>query len=90
MDCKKCGACCIAPSITTAMPGMPKGKPAGTRCVNLDDDNLCRLYGRPERPPFCGGWQPDPAVCGSSFEEAMANIARLEKETRTGPLSESR
>jgi hypothetical protein len=63
------------------MPGMPEGKPAGMRCVNLDDHNLCRLFGRPERPAFCRGWQPDPAVCGGSFEEAMANIAGLEKAT---------
>ena len=36
-----CGACCIAPSITSAIPGMPLGKPAGVRCVQLDDDNRC-------------------------------------------------
>ena len=82
MDCRKCGACCIGPSITTAMPGMPQGKPAGTRCVNLDDNNLCRLYGRPDRPAFCRGYRPDPAVCGGGFQEAMANIAILEESTR--------
>ena len=64
------------------MPGMPKGKPAGTRCVNLDDNNLCRLYGRPERPAFCLGYQPDPTVCGGGFQEAMAHIAILEESTR--------
>jgi hypothetical protein len=88
MDCRKCGACCIGPSITTAMPGMPKGKPAGMRCVNLDD-NLCRLYGRLERPAFCGGWQPDPAVCGGGFQEAMANIAILEESTGAVPKTGS-
>ena len=24
-----CGACCIAPSITSPIPGMPDGKPVG-------------------------------------------------------------
>ena len=64
------------------MPGMPEGKLAGMRCIHLDDRNLCRLYGRPERPAFCRGWQPDPAVCGDNFQDAMTNIAILEMSTR--------
>jgi len=39
-----CGACCIAPSISSAIPGMPDGKPAGVRCAQLDEQNLCRLF----------------------------------------------
>ena len=35
-----CGACCIAPSISSPIPGMPNGKPAGVRCVQLDANNL--------------------------------------------------
>ncbi|MGO2368564.1 MAG: YkgJ family cysteine cluster protein, partial [Serratia sp. (in: enterobacteria)] len=32
MDCRAdCGACCIAPSISSPIPGMPNGKPANTR-----------------------------------------------------------
>jgi DNA-binding IclR family transcriptional regulator len=50
-----CGACCIAPSITTPMPGHPEGKPAGERCANLTDDLRCRLWDRPERPACCAG-----------------------------------
>ena len=79
--CKKCGACCIAPSITTPMPNMPRGKPAGVRCANLDDRNLCTLYGRAERPAFCLGWQPSPDFCGESFDQAMNNLAVLERQT---------
>ena len=30
-----CGACCIAPSISSPIPGMPDGKPAGVPCVQL-------------------------------------------------------
>jgi uncharacterized protein len=66
------------------MPGMPKGKPAGMRCIHLDDKNLCRLFGRPDRPAFCRGYRPDPAVCGDGLEQAMANIAALEAQTRNG------
>ena len=36
MECRiGCGACCIAPSISSPIPGMPDGKPAGVRCVQL-------------------------------------------------------
>ena len=38
MICRSgCGACCLAPSISTPIPGMPQGKPAGVRCVQLDE-----------------------------------------------------
>ena len=36
MDCRPgCAACCIAPSISSPIPGMPHGKPAGVRCIQL-------------------------------------------------------
>ncbi len=39
MDCRShCGACCTAPLITSPIPGMPDGKPAGLRCVQLVDE----------------------------------------------------
>ncbi|HEX2642113.1 MAG TPA: YkgJ family cysteine cluster protein, partial [Thermoanaerobaculia bacterium] len=51
MDCRAgCGACCIALSISSPIPGMPDGKPAGVRCVQLTADNLCLIFGLPERP----------------------------------------
>ena len=81
-DCRPgCGACCIAPSITSPIPGMEGGKPAGVRCVQLDDQNRCRLFGRPERPAFCGGLQPSAEMCGSSREQAIAWLAQLEALT---------
>jgi len=73
-----CGACCIAPSITSAIPGMPEGKPAGLRCVQLDDDNLCRLFDDPRRPAVCAGFGFDPELCGSHREQALARTAALE------------
>ncbi len=83
MDCRKCGACCIAPSITTSIPNMPRGKPAGVRCANLNDRNECTLYGKAVRPAFCAGWQPMPEVCGQGFQEAMRRISRWEQATTT-------
>ena len=82
MDCRVgCGACCIAPSISSPIPGMPQGKPAGVRCAQLDADNRCRIFGRPERPAVCGGLQPSPAMCGPSREHAIEWLATLERET---------
>src|ERR1035437_518821 len=49
-----CGACCISPSISSAIPGMPMGKPAGVRCVQLDDENRFQIFGSSERPAVCG------------------------------------
>ena len=83
MDCRPgCGACCIAPSIATAIPGMPHGKPAGLPCVQLDDALGCRLFGRPERPAFCASLQPEPGMCGGSREEALSLLDLLEIATR--------
>ena len=76
-----CGACCTAPSITSPIPGMPDGKPAGVRCVQLQDDNGCAIFGRPERPAFCAGLQPSREMCGESRDYAMQWIAALERAT---------
>ena len=73
----RCGACCIAPSITSPIPGMPDGKPAGVRCVQLLADNGCAIFGQPERPAFCAGLQPARDMCGDSREQAMLWIAAL-------------
>ncbi|WP_290788165.1 YkgJ family cysteine cluster protein [Halomonas sp.] len=76
-----CGACCIAPSISTPIPGMPEGKPAGVRCVQLDDDNLCRLFGDPRRPTVCERFSFDVTLCGERREQALERIAALEIAT---------
>ena len=76
-----CGACCIAPSIHTSMPNMPHGKKAGERCLNLSDDNLCRLFGLSERPDFCGAFQAEDSVCGKTQVEAIQLIGWLERAT---------
>lgn len=83
MDCSaRCGACCIAPSITSPIPGMPHGKPAGVPCVQLDEEFRCRLFGTPERPAFCASLRPGPDLCGRSRDEAFSLIEQLERQTR--------
>ena len=82
MDCRPgCGACCIAPSISSPIPGMPQGKPAGVRCIQLDATNRCLIFGRPERPAVCSSLMPSPAMCSDSAEQAEHYLNRLEKET---------
>lgn len=82
MDCRiGCGACCIAPSITSPIPGMHQGKPAGVRCIQLSSDNRCQLFGEPERPKVCASFKASEDVCGASYLEAMQLIVRLEKAT---------
>ncbi|WP_334190541.1 YkgJ family cysteine cluster protein [Noviherbaspirillum sp.] len=78
-----CGACCIAPSISSAIPGMPDGKPAGVRCVQLDERNRCRIFGKPERPAVCGSLKPSPEMCGERSEHAMHYLAMLDALTAT-------
>lgn len=80
MQCRKgCGACCIAPSISTAIPGMPDGKPAGVRCVQLDDNNACKIFGQLSRPAVCLRFQASEEFCGDSNEFALQCISELEK-----------
>ncbi|UNP29453.1 YkgJ family cysteine cluster protein [Lysobacter gummosus] len=83
MHCRdQCGACCIAPSITSPIPGMPHGKPAGIPCVQLDDELRCRLFGKPERPAFCASLRPSESMCGVTRADAMGMLTALEIATR--------
>jgi uncharacterized protein len=87
MNCRPgCGACCIGLSISSPIPGMPDGKPAGIRCIQLTEDNLCRLFGSPDRPAVCVRLRPNPEMCGASMEEALAFLKKLEAETRPGSV----
>jgi len=60
---------------------MPEGKPAGHRCVQLDSDNRCLLYGSPLRPALCHAFMPEQDLCGDSAEQALELIAVLEIST---------
>lgn len=76
-----CGACCIAPSITSPIPGMPLGKPAGVRCVQLDERDGCKIFGQPGRPPVCGSLMPSREMCGDTRVHAMFFLSELERLT---------
>ncbi|SDV47101.1 hypothetical protein SAMN05216551_102272 [Chitinasiproducens palmae] len=60
---------------------MPDGKPAGVRCVQLDDTMGCLIFGRPERPAFCAGLQPSAEMCGTQREHAIRWLDTLERLT---------
>jgi Fe-S-cluster containining protein len=83
MECRPgCAACCIAPSISSPIPGMPDGKAAGEPCVQLDGAGLCQLFGTPQRPKVCLRFSAGEELCGNSTTEAMQRIATLERLTR--------
>jgi len=83
MECRAGrGACCIALSISSPIPGMPHGKPSGVRCVRLTPDNRCMLFGSPERPRVCVRLRPNEEMCGETAEEALAYLFDLEHATR--------
>ncbi|CSA11911.1 putative proteinase inhibitor [Vibrio cholerae] len=51
------------------------------RCVQLNEDNLCQLFGRPERPKVCHDFKACPVVCGKTNQQALANLTELERLT---------
>lgn len=82
MECRSdCGACCIAPSISSAIPGMPEGKPAGVRCIQLSPDLRCRIFGHPDRPDVCRSLKPEPQMCGPDAQSALHYLLTLERAT---------
>ena len=61
---------------------MPNGKPAGMRCIQLDSQNRCKIFGLPERPAFCASLQPNIEMCHDTREQAMVWLANLERLTK--------
>lgn len=61
---------------------MPEGKPANRRCVQLDENNLCRLFGLPERPAVCVQFSAEPDACGKNADEAMQILLVWEQSTQ--------
>ncbi|MEQ1440579.1 YkgJ family cysteine cluster protein [Fontimonas sp. SYSU GA230001] len=83
MNCRSgCAACCTAPSISSPIPGMPDGKPAGVPCVQLDERLRCRLFGDPRRPAVCARLRPNAEMCGETREQAIAFLTQLETLTQ--------
>ena len=54
------------------------GKPAGVRCLHLDERFACALFNDPRRPLVCSEFKQEPLVCGSNRHEALVLIQRLE------------
>lgn len=78
MNCRAgCAACCVAPSISSPIVGMPKGKPAGVPCVQLDAQQRCLLFGNPLRPAVCRGLQPSIEMCGADEDVAATRTHAL-------------
>ena len=73
-----CGACCIVPSISSPIPGMPNGKPAGVRCIHLTWDLKCAIFNSPDRPRVCDGFKAETLVCGEKREDAFKTLAEME------------
>jgi Fe-S-cluster containining protein len=83
MSCRiGCGACCIAPSISSTLPLHPHGKAAGVRCLHLDAKNTCRLFLSPSRPLICQSFQATLEVCGDTAAEALATLTDWETRTK--------
>jgi Fe-S-cluster containining protein len=83
MECRSnCGACCISPSISSPIPGMPEGKPAGVRCIQLTDTNKCKLFGAPDRPRVCTSLRPSEEMCGCTRSDAIRYLNMLEELTK--------
>jgi len=76
-----CGACCIAPSLSSPIPGMPGGKPAGVRCIHLTPDNQCGIYTDPRRPSVCATFPAMAEHCGTETDEALRLLGDLEELT---------
>jgi len=77
MECRKnCGACCIVPSISSSFDGMPDGKKGGIICIQLNEDYSCKIY--EQRPAVCRNFKPDLYYCGSTRQEAIEILSKLE------------
>lgn len=82
MQCRNhCGACCIAPSISSVIPDMPQGKPAGIRCVHLSEDYACKIFKSPNRPQACADFKAELSICGETQTQALQNLIELENLT---------
>lgn len=82
MECRECcGACCIAPSISSPIPGMPNGKPANTLCIHLTSSFQCGIFNTSERPVVCSDLMPSEDICGGDRYQALVLIRLLESST---------
>jgi uncharacterized protein len=72
IECSRCGACCVAPDISSL------GKPLGQRCEHLTADNLCAVY--QDRPRICRDYAADwlcERIAAPTLEERVDNYLRV-------------
>jgi len=55
------------------------------RCVQLDQDLQCAIFGDPQRPACCGGLQPAAEMCGDNRQHALLWLTTLETLTQPEP-----
>lgn len=60
---------------------MPNGKAAGVKCVQLLNDFRCAIFNQPERPAFCASLKPSEEMCGTSRNQAIVWLTKLEELT---------
>jgi hypothetical protein len=60
---------------------MPEGKPAGVRCVNLDAENRCSIYGSRDYPAVCRNFAASEEMCGADGGQAREYLIALEALT---------
>ena len=68
MTCTMCGACCVAPDISTL------GKGLGVRCEHLLADNRCGVY--EDRPKICRDYAADwlcEQIAAPTLDERVRN-----------------
>lgn len=68
MECTRCGACCVAPDISTL------GKPAGVPCRHLTADHTCAIYA--QRPQVCRDYQADETCVAVEAPTLAERVAR--------------
>ena len=56
----------------------------GLYLIGYNGALACRLFGQPERPAVCSSLSPEAAMCGSTREQAMVWLGRLERLTEPG------
>ena len=60
---------------------MPEGKAAGVRCIQLDTENACRIFGDPRRPAVCASLAASADMCGTDRWQALHYLQALERMT---------
>ncbi len=86
MECRlDCGACCVVPSISSPIPGMPGGKPAFTPCIHFDTaSRSCAIWMTAAYPAVCREFSPSFEYCGTTRAEAIRILTELENLTSPG------